>query len=64
MTVDRVVEMEGVLRKKPAPAVAEPEKKDIPRRRRGLKDAERVSSTEGVEAWNGSAVTLVSSLRS
>lgn len=59
---ERVEVMPGIVRMKPAPAEAAPEKKEMPRRRRGKKPAEKVIERLGVEAWKGRACTVVESL--
>lgn len=54
--------MLGALRKTPAPAIASPPKKDMPRSSWGMKPPATVRETSGSWAWKGRAVTFVFSL--
>lgn len=62
LTVDRVVVMVGALRNTPAPAMASPLKKEMPRRSWGMKPPAMVREMSGSWAWKGRAVTFVFSL--
>ena len=61
-TVENSAVRVGKSRKMPAPALAEPEKKEIPAKSCAEKPVAKVRAMEGTPAWNGRAVMVVLSL--
>ncbi len=59
LTVERVLVRRGESRKRPAPAVPLPLKKEMPRRSWGWKPPRAVRERLGRAAWKGRAVMLV-----
>ena len=61
-TVERVAVRMGRSRKRPAPALAAPAKKDMPARSCAENPVARVREMEGRAAWKGRGVMVVPSL--